>query len=1732
MGRTYTTNFPLTENPISEGGNWINGKTTALIGSDVATYSNAAHGANITASLTQDPVAVVTGSWAANQAAQGTVYSVNQNGSIFQEVELHLRSTLAPNVNSGYEITFRCLKGSSSAYAQIVRWNGPQGSFTYLANQFVTGSQYGVGTGDIVKATAIGNVITGYINGVQVVQATDNTFATGAPGIGFNYNNNTTYQDYGFSSFTAWDLSPIPVGTGWNQIANTHLRDSSPENNFGGTTYGFRSLCLYVTVAWNSAALDSVRNRLYMTGGGHADYYGNEVYCLDLTTLLMTRLTNPGLPLADGTTYLNWPHATPEVLADGTPNARHTYDSMAYMPSIDRMYMGPGGSLSPNGTPLSTYTWLFNPNNNSWLNTNAASTPPANFPTCAYDPNTGKIFYHNQLHLFSYDPVANTYTQLSSSEPNQVDYHLNAEVDPVNKKYIIMGGGQGWWYDISPGSTYVRNAINQSGGTAITGAAYPGMAYDPVVGRIVCWAGGDTVYLYNAATDSWQSQTFANGPGAQLGNGTHGRWAYVPNMDLFVYYGSVDANAFTLRINAPSGDVTPPTVSMTAPANGSVVSGVITVSATASDNLGVAGVQFRLDGSTLQAEDTSAPYSIQWDTSTSAAGTHTLGARARDAAGNTADATPVTVTIPSSDTTAPSVPTGVTATAVSSSQINLTWVASTDNVGVTGYKIFRNAVQITTSSVTSYSDIGLSPSTTYTYTISAFDLAGNNSALSNPATATTQAGAAVLRQFNFTAPGGPTVSGYTNDDGTSLYSAGQGYGWVSIPGTRVRNINPNPLLDSFAFTTGALVTWKLDIANGTYLISLAAGDAANPQGPHRIDVEGVRLVNDQNTLTNQFYTVTDQPITVSDGQLTVVIGGTVGTTCINYIVVKTSGPADITAPSVPAGLSAVAVSASQINLSWTASTDNVGVTGYNIYRNGGFIATSATTSYSNIGLTASTTYTYTVAAFDAAGNTSAQSTSASATTQSAGGDTTAPTVPSGLAASPVSSAQVNLTWLPSSDNVGVTGYKVFRNGAQVASVAVTNYSDTGLSANTTYSYTVSAFDVAGNNSAQSIPVSATTPPIGTGQITTLQLTSTQTGTLPFTVGMVFKKGDVTALPTLDIAEYQATIKRRWNDNSVKHCIFSGQTAFTANVAKTLGVSNSGSNPSGIALTSASIQAAAPTASVQLGAIGTVTLSSLLASPFRTFTSGQEMVECHYRASVDASLSVWFHVRLYKAGRMWIRAIVENGYVGVSVDKPYIPTVIIGGVTVYNNGGNSLTHWANTRWMAEGWIGGDPVVTPKHPSQYLIDSKMFPNYWKRNPSSSALSAYVQTYTPLGNGNMPAGMGTAGFQPMIGLIPNWDALYITSGDPRIWKSVLVNSSYMNSRPIVWRDSATNLEVKPSSNPTALNGYGWGSNSGMNWDFAHHPSEGYTAYLLTGDYWHYETMLMNVGMSFMLLNNIGGRGAGLNCILRGETRGTAWALRSMSHLAATYPTGDAVAAEYQTLLANNVAHWKTIVDQLAGSGTGRVYEYGLGAVGDFGIGVVSPWQQHFWDQSMGMGSDIEPLSDMTVYNAVRNYCYKECVGILGDQNGFYFTYASNYTIQVSGVVSDNPLDWYQNWSQVVTGSQNIGSPPLLPTPLLFDNILKGGSGSAPSEAYDGYWGNLLPAIAYAVDHGATGAAASWARLTGANNFSAPPGNCIEFPAQSFDDFPVWGIVPRGTVPPPPSPPMAPTNLHVVVT
>ena len=586
------------------------------------------------------------------------------------------------------------------------------------------------------------------------------------------------------------------------------------------------------------------------------------------------------------------------------------------------------------------------------------------------------------------------------------------------------------------------------------------------------------------------------------------------------------------------------------------------------------------------------------------------------------------------------------------------------------------------------------------------------------------------------------------------------------------------------------------------------------------------------------------------------------------------------------------------------------------------------------------------------------------------------------------------------------------------------------------------------------------------------------------------------------------VKRRWNDGSVKHAIASGHVALTANVPATIRVLDAAASPPGTALTPADIAAANPQASVSLGSFGSVTLASLLASPVRVWIAGPQMIEAHYRGAVGTTgLVVQFQVRLYKTGRVWVRAIVDNGWLDVPPTlRSYVPMASIGGVVAFDNGGAALSHYGHTRWSAEAWIGADPQVTPRHDTDHLRATKLVPNYLPDAPTGARLDALAQTYVPYQRGDWTAYMGTTGFQNQIGLLPLWDALYVTSGaDPRAYAAVLANAKAIYGFPVDWRDSATGETVMPSNRPdwSVLGRNGGGSNDWsagpLTWEGAHHGSAGYLAYLVTGDHYALEAMQSQAATAYLMVSTTDfyspdapTPNLGTSRRLIGQTRGYAWALRTVSQLAAIGPADDAIVADYRALLAGNVAHLTALRTGIAPDGIGYVFE---GSQNAYGTGRVASWQQHFFIQAIGMGSDLEPLADMTAYDALRDYLYRGVVGILGDASGYCFNQAGVYTLISNDGSSVHPDAWFKNWSQVYNATF---SPPPACT-----NTLANGDGGIAGAA-SGYWGNLLPAIAYAVDHGAPGAAASWARLTGATNWAQLRGS-------GFGHTPIWGVVPR---------------------
>ena len=221
------------------------------------------------------------------------------------------------------------------------------------------------------------------------------------------------------------------------------------------------------------------------------------------------------------------------------------------------------------------------------------------------------------------------------------------------------------------------------------------------------------------------------------------------------------------------------------------------------------------------AEVTTAPYTLTWDTTLTTNGPHALTAVARDAAGNrtTSDVVSVVVDNPVPDVDAPSVPTNLTATPLSGTEIALTWTAATDNVGVTAYRVARNGTVVATVPSPSYTDTGLAPSTTYTYTVAAVDAAGNVSAFSDPAIATTLTPDVTAPTVSITSPAPEAVvSGQVTVTATAADD-------TAVVGVQFQ-VDGQPL-GAEVTTAPYTVTWDTTLTtNGPHALTAVARDAA------------------------------------------------------------------------------------------------------------------------------------------------------------------------------------------------------------------------------------------------------------------------------------------------------------------------------------------------------------------------------------------------------------------------------------------------------------------------------------------------------------------------------------------------------------------------------------------------------------------------------------------------------------------------------------------------------------------------------------------------------------------------------------------------------------------------------------------------------------------------------------------------------------------------------------------
>jgi hypothetical protein len=330
----------------------------------------------------------------------------------------------------------------------------------------------------------------------------------------------------------------IPPALGWYQIPNTALQSvCAPASRYPQIqgTMG----CNAVISAWNGGAADIKRNRLMVWGGGHSDYFGNEVYALDLNTLSMLRLTEPSPVSNVGT--------CPEAYPDGAPSSRHTYDGLVYLPVQDKLFSY-GGSKSGCGF-MSVGSWALDLATLHWksLDPHGGATPGGLPGVMAdFDPNTGLVFLFDTENFYTYNPANNSYARIAQQGGPR--YNLTGVIDPGRKLFFMVGGGTFYAYSISHSYKLENWTSRITGCEAIVRVSSPGLAYDPVQKLIVGWAGGNTVYVFDPDTRACTPASFPQGPGAPSQWGTFGRWRYFPTLGVFALVNDWRQNAWTLRL--------------------------------------------------------------------------------------------------------------------------------------------------------------------------------------------------------------------------------------------------------------------------------------------------------------------------------------------------------------------------------------------------------------------------------------------------------------------------------------------------------------------------------------------------------------------------------------------------------------------------------------------------------------------------------------------------------------------------------------------------------------------------------------------------------------------------------------------------------------------------------------------------------------------------------------------------------------------------------------------------------------------------------------------------------------------------------------------------------------------------------------------------------------------------------------------------------------------------------
>ncbi|MBN1559661.1 right-handed parallel beta-helix repeat-containing protein [candidate division KSB1 bacterium] len=329
-------------------------------------------------------------------------------------------------------------------------------------------------------------------------------------------------------------LTNLPENS-WYSAPNTEMARVFPNVDPGGNT-GANA----IIGAWGGGTYDPIHHQMILWGGGHEDYYGNELYVFKLANLTWERVNDPSQP-----------SLSVERNSDGTPTSRHTYGGLAYLTAANRFFAR-GGSRAGDGWEV-LKTWTYSFEEKMWydMSENQYLASGALGNSCVYDSVDNLVYFgcnDPNSGLYSYDYDENVWTRLNSD----YFYLYPMTIDTKRRLLFVIGDGYLFTYDLA-NKNFDRVIWTTTGSTQIlnSGSDHFGLAYDSKSDRIVAWNGGP-VYILDPETKIWTTRTASGAPSPTL-NGIFGRWQYIPGEDVFIAITDAEVNVHFYKLSAGGG---------------------------------------------------------------------------------------------------------------------------------------------------------------------------------------------------------------------------------------------------------------------------------------------------------------------------------------------------------------------------------------------------------------------------------------------------------------------------------------------------------------------------------------------------------------------------------------------------------------------------------------------------------------------------------------------------------------------------------------------------------------------------------------------------------------------------------------------------------------------------------------------------------------------------------------------------------------------------------------------------------------------------------------------------------------------------------------------------------------------------------------------------------------------------------------------------------------------------